>query len=126
MEKLFEIAIREKYRWPYKGLVGIEDLWDISLTGLDSIFKLLNTEAKKSQEESLLEVKTRESTKLSNQIEIIKYVVATKQAEADARRQAADKAKQKEKIQEILARKQEEGLEKMSPEQLQEMLSKLG
>lgn len=31
---LFEIASREKYRFPYKGLISVEDLWDLTLPGL--------------------------------------------------------------------------------------------
>ena len=42
MENKFEIAIRNKYRFPYKGMITIEDLWDLSVTQLDGIFKTLN------------------------------------------------------------------------------------
>lgn len=59
---LFEIAVREKYRFPYKGMISTEDLWDLSVTSLDSIFKTLNKERKNADEESLLDVKDNVNT----------------------------------------------------------------
>lgn len=52
--ELFEIAIRNKYRFPFKGWISTEDLWDLSVQNLDSIFKTLNKEFKTTGEESLL------------------------------------------------------------------------
>ena len=69
MEKnLFEVATRRKYRFPYRGLVAVEDLWDLRTAELDAIFKTLNAEAKKVSEESLLELKTKEDEELSDKI----------------------------------------------------------
>ena len=51
---LFEVATRNNYQFPFKGLINVIDLWDLSLTNLDSVFKVLNAEVKKSEEESLL------------------------------------------------------------------------
>ena len=76
--KLFETATRNKMRFPFRGMISVEDLWDLSLTNLDSVFKTLNAEAKKSEEESLLETKSKENEELSNKIEIVKYIVNTK------------------------------------------------
>ena len=35
--ELFEIATRKKYRFPYKGLISVEDLWDLSMRELVAI-----------------------------------------------------------------------------------------
>ena len=57
---IFEVATRRKYRFPYKGNISVEDIWDLPVTALDSIFKALNVKAKQAQEESLLKSKTKE------------------------------------------------------------------
>ena len=44
--ELFEIATRNKYRFPFKGWISTEDLWDLSVQNLDGIFKTLNKEFK--------------------------------------------------------------------------------
>ena len=74
MEKKFEFALRNKVRFPYKGMISVEDLYDLSVRELDSVFKTLNAQVKKSQEESLLATKTKEDETLSIQIEIVKYI----------------------------------------------------
>ena len=65
---MFEFATRTKMRFPFKGMISVEDLWDLSVKELDSIFKTLNAQVKKSQEESLLATKTKEDEVLAAQI----------------------------------------------------------
>ena len=38
---LFEVAVREQYRFHYKGVQTVEDLWQMGLQDLDSLFKIL-------------------------------------------------------------------------------------
>ena len=58
MEKnLFEIATRNRYRFTYKGVMTVEDLWDLNVEALDAIFKALNRNKKTADEDSLLAVK---------------------------------------------------------------------
>ena len=35
VENIFEYAVRNKVRFPFKGMISVEDLWDLSLTNLD-------------------------------------------------------------------------------------------
>ena len=126
MEKMFEIATRTKMRFPFKGLVSVEDLWDLSVRDLDSIFKTLNAQVKKSQEESLLATKTKEDETLAIQIEIVKHIVKTKLDEAETAKQSKELKEKKQKIMEIIAAKQDESLHNASLEELQAMLENLG
>ena len=126
MEKMFEYATRNKVRFPFKGLISVEDLWDLSLTNLDSIYKTLNKQVKQSEEESLLNTKTTVDKELDVQIAIVKYIVAVKLAEQEAREKASAKKAQKQKIMAIIASKQDEALQNSSVEDLQKMLDELG
>ena len=125
IEKMFENATRTKMRFPFKGMISVEDLWDLSVKDLDNIFKTLNTQVKKSQEESLLAIKSKEDEVLSTQIKIVKYIVETKLAEADAAKQSRELKEKKQKIMEIISAKQDEALHNMSVEDLQAMLGNL-
>lgn len=122
---IFEVATREKYRFQYKGVVSVEDLWDIPLTGLDSIFKTLNKQVKQAREESLLDVKTKADEALDNQIAIVKYIVAVKQKEAADRLAAKEKREQKQKLQAVLYEKQEEDLKNKSAAEIEAMIAAL-
>lgn len=126
MEKnLFEIATRNRYRFNYKGVMTIEDLWSLSVEALDSIFKTLNRQKKTADEDSLLATKTAADTELANKIELVKYIVSVKLAEAEARANAAEKKAKRDKILEIMAKKQDETLENMDLKDLEVELAKL-
>lgn len=125
-EKMFEIATRSKFRFPYKGQISVEDMWDLSLLALDSVFRALNSQMRQVKEESLLSTKSKSDEVLELQIEIVKYIVSVKLAEKEAREKAAEKSAQRQKIMEIMAKKQDELLENASMEDLQKMLSELG
>ena len=122
---IFEAAVRGKYRFPYKGLVSVEDLWDLPLTALDTIFKSLNAVAKESKEESLLADKTKEDTELDDKIQIIRYIVATKQQEIADRKDAAAKKAAKQRLLEIKAAREDKRLESVSDEELDRMIAEL-
>lgn len=120
---LFETATRKKFRFPFKGMISIEDLWDLSVKNLDAVFKALNAEAKQANEESLLAVKSDEDTILDAKIAIVKHIVSVKLAEAEQSKNAAIKREQKRRIQELIANKQDEALQNKSVEELQAMLA---
>ena len=122
---IFEYAVRNKVRFPFKGMISVEDLWDLSLTNLDSIYKTLNKQVKQSEEESLLTTKTSVDTELEVQIAIIKYIVSVKLEEQEARDKAAAKKAQKQKIMSIIATKEDEALQNSSVEDLRKMLDEL-
>lgn len=126
VENIFEYATRNKIRFSFRGLISVEDLWDLSLTNLDSIYKELNKHSKQSEEESLLNIKTQEDELLNVQIEIVKHIVSVKLAEKEAREKASAKKAQKQKIMSIIAAKQDEALQNSSIDDLKKMLDELG
>ena len=113
-------------RFPFKGMISVEDLWDLSVKDLDTIFKTLNTQVKRSQEESLLVTKTEADEVLSVQIEIVKHIVTVKLDEAEKAKQSKVVKEQKQKIMEILSAKEDEDLHNKSVDELKAMLESLG
>ena len=126
MEKnLFEIATRNRYRFNYKGVMSVEDLWSLRVEDLDAIFKMLNRQKKTADEDSLLATKSAEDQDLANKIDIVRYIVSVKLAEAAERVSAAEKKAQRDKIMEIVAKKKDKALEGMGIEDLMKKLEEL-
>lgn len=119
---MFEIAARNKFRFPFKGMISTEDLWDLSVENLDNVFKTLNSERKKTKEESLLSTKSKADEMLELKIEIVKHIVTVKQEEKEAREKKFLDRERNQKIMSIIAAKQDEQLHNMSVEELQKLL----
>ena len=124
-KNMFEVATRTKMRFPFKGMISVEDLWDLSVQNLDKVFKTLNSQRKEAQEESLLSAKSSEDEVLDTQIEIVKYIVGVKLDEQAARIKAAENKEKKQKIMALMAKKDDEALESMSKEELQKLLDEI-
>ena len=58
-KNIFESAVRNKTRFQFNGNINAEDLWDLSVTDLDTIFKGLNALANNAKQESLLDKPTK-------------------------------------------------------------------
>lgn len=123
---MFETATRNKFRFPFKGQISVEDLWDLSLENLDTVFKTLNAQVKLASEESLLDEKDREVEIVEQKIAIVKHIVGVKQAEIAKRRDAAKLHEQKQKLMALIAKKEDEALDGLTAEQLKQMLANLG
>lgn len=119
---IFEVAVRNKLRFPFRGQVSVEDLWDLNVENLDSVYKTLSAQLKTVKEESLLNTKTKEDKELDFQIEIVKYIVKTKLEEREVQLEAREKKAQKQKVLEILSAKKDEALQGKTIEELEAML----
>ena len=124
-QNIFEVAARNKMRFAFKGLISVEDLWDLDVKSLDSIFQSLNSQLKQVKEESLLDAKTKQDKELEMKIDIIKHIFQVKTDEQNVRLLAKEKREQKQKIMGILATKQDQTLQNKSEEELQKMLEEL-
>jgi hypothetical protein len=123
---MFEIATREKYRFPSnKGMLSTEDLWDLSLIQLDNIYKTLKVTKKETEKEGLIEVKTKEDETINGKLEIVEFVFKTKTTEKQVRQDAAEKRERKKHIMSLIAEKQDEALKGKSLEELQAELDSL-
>lgn len=123
---IFEMATRLKFRFPFRGMVTTEDLWDLTMEQLDSVYKALNKDTQAVQEDSLLSTPRIGNAELNTKIEIVKYIFQAKQEEEAERQAAADNAIKRRRILEILAKKQDAAMENMSEEELHAALAELG
>lgn len=124
MENMFEIASEKKYRFPFRGLVTTEDLYDLNKSQLNTIYQLLN-ETVKVKEVTLLNKETSEDKDLLNKIEIVKYIFNKKVEKENAILQEKEISAKKQKILEIISKKQDANLENTPVEELQKMLNEL-
>lgn len=124
-ENLFEIASKEKYRYPFKGLVTTEDLWDLRAEDLDAIYKNLNAQKKRVNEDSLLSADTPEDKTLARKIEVVKHIFLVKQAQAENAVKARLAADKRRKIDELIAAKQDAKMAEMSIEDLEKLRNQL-
>ena len=129
---MFEKATRQALRFPSnRGLLTTEQLWELPLqskTGLDlnNVAKSVNTELKGATEEDFVNTRANpEKTRLELMMEIVKHIIATKQAENEAQRTTAEKRAKRQQLLEIMAEKQNEGLKGLSVEDLQKQIDAL-
>ena len=127
---MFEIATKSKFRYPYKGMITTEDLWDLKTTELDVVYRNLNKELNALDGDSLIATKSADegvkANELRNKIEIVKYIFNSKQQEAELHRMAAANAAEKQKILGVLADMEDNALRNMSKEDLLKRLAELG
>jgi len=119
---LFEKAARWKIRFNYKGLCTVEDLWDLGLEELDSIFKSLNSQLQEHKEESLLDKKTQSEEVLELTVNIVKHVFETKHREIKERKNEIVRAGRKQRLLSVIANKQDAKLQDMSIEDLNKLV----
>jgi hypothetical protein len=127
---MFEKATRQKLRFEStKGMLSVEDLWDLPLdsaTGkanLNDVARSIYRDLKAEDQVSFVSVqqKTDEVTQLK--MDIVKHIIQVKLTEADVAKQLRDAKEKKQKIMEIMSRKQDAALESASLEDLEKMLA---
>jgi hypothetical protein len=124
-DNMFESAVRSKFRFMFRGSISTEDLWDLPVEDLDTIFKTLNSQLKQVKEESLLDKRTKQDEELALKIEIVKYVVSVKLSEKAERAKAKEQKEKRQKIMEIMSSKQDAALQNKSLDELAKMLDEL-
>lgn len=122
MSNMWIECLKNKFRFEFKGLISVEDLFDLKLSELDTIYKNLKNEEKNLQGDSLLG--NDENPKLSEveaKIEIVKAVFDMKKADIErAERELAMKA-QRDKILAIIENKENQELSEKSIDELREI-----
>lgn len=127
---MFEKATRLKLRFnTVRGIVNVEDLWDLPLTGqvsLDELAVRLHNELRESAGQvSFVSPSSSDDSLLQLKFDVVKHILDVRVSERDARKVEADRASQKQKLLGILARKQDAELEGKTTEELSAMIQGL-
>lgn len=123
---IFEQASRLKLRFETnKGLLSVEDLWDLSLTSLDNIYRVINKKLKEETEESLITTRSKSNKELDLKIEILKHVVKVKQEEAELKKARQERLNELELLRTLKNEKQIDALKGMSLEDLNKRIVEL-
>ena len=122
---IFERAVREKTRFNFKGSISVEELWDLSLTNLDTIYGNLEAELEGLPKKSLLSTNSKQREDIEFKQEIIKHIVEVKKIEAEQKTIAKENSAKKQMILDILAKKQNQSYENMSVEELTALANSL-
>ena len=122
---IFEKAIRIKLRVESnRGLLTVEDLWDLKVEELDTLYRKFKKEARDAEEESLINpVKADE--RLNLKIEVLKHVVTVKLAEREAATKRADTNRKKAELLELIKSKENSAMAEKSLDELMEMYNAL-
>lgn len=119
----FKQASKEKLRFPTtRGLLSVEQLWDLSLADLDALAVSLQGEYEKSAGKSFLSVKTTKDKGLKLQFDVALDILTTKNDEAQALKVKKEKKEHNKKILELIADKKDQSLKGKSIKQLEAML----
>lgn len=121
----FITATRHSYRWIYKGLITVEDLWDLTPNALDEIYSELMERQENKQRASLQTPKNKESKELQIKINIVKYIYETLQEEKEKAQNAVARKQQKQRLLELRQQKADDKLAELSVEDLDQMISEL-
>lgn len=130
---IFERAARRKLRFStLGGEYATEDLFSLPLThatkpNLNTIGLGIKNELKGLGEDSLVDT-TPDDRKvlLELKLEIVKHVIASKQADALAAENRTKKAELRRQLTDILITKENEALKSLSPEEIRKKIEELG
>lgn len=124
---LFEIATKEKFRYNFKGVITTENLWELSVEDLNTVYQQLSDDYSKMSRATLIKTTkfNKEKTNIRMKIAIVEYIVNAKMEEAMGAANAILKKAEKEKILAAIADKENSEFASKSKEELLDMLNKL-
>jgi hypothetical protein len=107
-----------------KGILSVEQLWDLSLPQLDDLAVSLESQHKNSKAKSFLATKTSKDKTIKLQFDIVLDILNTKVEEANNASKALSDKEHNQKILAQIAINNDKELEGKSNEELEKMLKK--
>lgn len=119
----FKLASQQKLRFQTnKGLLSTEQLWDLSLTDLDTLAVALEAEHKESGKKSFLTKTSVKDKTAKLRFDVVLDVLNTKLEEQQIAAEAREIKEHNRKILQLISEKQDESLKGKSIKQLEAML----
>lgn len=131
MENKFIIALRKQLRFDtVAGKVTCEDLWLLPLTSktranLNDIAVGLDDLIQKQPRKSFVEDTPKDNDDTQLKFDIVMYVIETKRSEAKIIADAAERKAKREKLLELIDRKENQELENKGLDELRKMASEM-
>ncbi|ECB2088347.1 hypothetical protein CHUBBYTHOR_165 [Shigella phage ChubbyThor] len=122
---MFDKATRLKLRFESnKGLLSVEQVWDLSLTALNEMAKGLSRQVKAAEtdEEDFIGTKSNVDSELQLRFDVVKHIIGVKLKERDDSKDAAERKANNQVILELIQRKKQQELEGKSVEELEALL----
>lgn len=122
---MFDKATRLKLRFESnKGLLSVEQVWDLSLTALNEMAKSLSRQVKAAEtdEEDFIGTKSNVDSELQLRFDVVKHIIGVKLKERDESASAAERKANNQVILELIQRKKQQELEGKSVEELEALL----
>ncbi|WDS51122.1 hypothetical protein SeF3a_039 [Salmonella phage SeF3a] len=122
---MFDQATRLKLRFnSNKGLLSVEQVWDLNLNALNELAKDLSRQVKEaaSDEEDFIGVKSAVDSQLQLRFDIVNAIIGVKLKERDESATAAERKANNQAIMELIQRKKQQELEGLSVEELEKLL----
>ena len=130
---MFEKATRLKLRFSTtKGLLLVEDLWDLPLTStsgrvnLDEIARDIHRQLKSGDDVSFVLAEKKSDPVIQLRFDIVKRIIDTKLAENEVRNTQRVNAEKKQKLLEILADRKDAELKNLDTSALEKAIAELG
>jgi hypothetical protein len=132
MERMFEIAARDKYRFETsRGEIMVEDLYDLPLKtkrtnsiSLDAIARNLYIGIKEEDEISFVDsVPNTARIEMENKLEIVKYIIKMKKEELAEKQRRIEAKGKNDLIDKIIIEKEQDSLKELSIEDLKKLKS---
>lgn len=122
---MYKQLIKDKVRFTTsKGLLSLEQLWDLSVKELDTLAVSLQEAYDKSNaKKSFIEKRTTKDKSLKDQLDVVLDILQDKLEEAELAKVKAENKARNQKIREIIAEKQDDALAAKSIKELTSMLT---
>lgn len=129
---MFEKAARLKLRFEStKGMLSVEDLWDLPLTSnsgkanLDDIAKNLHKQLKNGDDVSFVIKEKKSDGSIQLSFDIVIYIINVKIAEAEDQRKQAENRDRKQQLMAIISQKENDQFASMDLDELKKLVAQM-